>query len=101
MPSHPEFIDDVGIDSGDLFSGFWDSIPPELMSKLDIMLDLSIIVLIASGIYFSILLIGKLFRLIFGSRERKVLLSIDKKLEEIVKKLNKGKHKKPEEKKKR
>ena len=75
---------DLGINMEGISSSIWSSIPSELMDKIGLMLDLSIAVLLAGIIYLVILLIIKIFRLIFGSKEARILKRIESDVGEIL-----------------
>ena len=75
---------DLGINMEEISSSIWSSIPSELMDKIGLMLDLSIAVLLAGIIYLVILLIIKISRLIFGSKEARILKRIESDVGEIL-----------------
>lgn len=80
----------LGINMEEISSSIWSSIPPELMDKISLILDLSIAILLAGIIYFVILLIIKIAKLIFGSKEARILKKIESEVSEILMVLSKG-----------
>ncbi len=81
----------LGIEANEFSSLFWNSIPPEILDKINLMLNLGTAVLIIVLVYFSIVFIIKIIRLIIGSREarrlkdiREILEGLDKKMEELL-----------------
>ena len=91
-------LEDVGINNPNLFSGFWQSMPPELLSQLNFILKLGLILLIASIFYIVFMILIKFFSFIFGSSETRKLKKISEQLEDLIKILNKGKNKEKKQK---
>jgi hypothetical protein len=86
-------IGDLGVNTSELYSGLWDSVPPEIIGNLGRVTELAAIVLLVTIAYFAVLLIIKLVRFFFGSKESRVLVKINSNLEEILGLLRKGRHK--------
>lgn len=83
------------LDPSQLFSGFWNSMPPEYTNRFELMLDLGVGLLIAGLVYLAILVLIKLFTGFFGVRKLK---KISKQLDEIIYLLSKDKGKLSKEK---
>lgn len=83
-----------GLNVSDLYSGMWKSLPPEVLDKFSLVIDLGIALLAVSIAYFVILIIVKLMSFIFGSRESRRLKKISEQLDEVIGLMNtKGKKK--------
>lgn len=106
IPLAPEL--GMDINTSQLYSGLWGSIPPAISEKIDFMLNLGIWVLIAGIAYFVILFVIKIMGFIFGLRKDRNLKKIsenleiaNKRLEEITGLLGKKKGKEENEKEKK
>lgn len=84
-------LGDVGINGSELYSGLWNSLPKEFSDKLEFMIFLSTVILMVSVAYVILLIVIKLFRLFFGSRESRGLSKINANLEEILRLMGKKK----------
>ena len=92
---------DGGINTSELYSGFWNSIPPELLDKINFMLDIGLIILVVWLVYIGALLLIKLISLFFGTKESRKLGRISEQLDEIIGLLKKGKSGKDDKKSKK
>lgn len=68
----------------EILSSVWDSMPPELMHKLELTINLGIALIVASITYLAIILLITLIKWIFGTRETNMLKKINNNLEEIL-----------------
>ena len=74
----------LDLNSSEIYSGIWDSIPQPLMDSFYFMMSLGKIILVFSIIYVIVMILVKIVGLIFGSKETRILKSIDNKLGEIL-----------------
>ena len=76
------------MDPSEIYSSMWNSLPPEMVSKIDSLFQLGTILLSAIIIYFIVLLLIKIFGSIFGAKRlKRISKSLDttnEKLEEII-----------------
>jgi len=82
-----------GLDTNQIFSAFWSSMPPEYASKIGLLLDLSTGLLVITIVYLLASLLVKLFSAIIGGRKLK---KISLQLEQITFLLGKNKGRKEE-----
>src|SRR3989344_6187116 len=67
-----------GLDTNQIFSAFWSSMPPEYASKIGLLLDLSTGLLVITIVYLLASLLVKLFSAIIGGRKlKKISLQLD------------------------
>ena len=59
------------MDPSEIYSSMWNSLPPEMVSKIDSLFQLGTILLSAVIIYFIVLLLIKIFGSIFGAKRLK------------------------------
>lgn len=85
----------LGLDTSQIFSAFWSSMPPEYAAKIGLMLDLSTGLLIITIVYLVLSLLIKLFSAFVSGRKLK---KISLQLEQIASLLGKNKGGKQEKK---
>lgn len=78
----------------DISQGLWQNLPPELLEKIGFFLDLGSAAMLVFIIYFAIVILTKIFILIFGTRESRMLKKICEQLNDIISILKKTKKKK-------
>ena len=76
-----DLLAEYGFNLTDLYPNL---IPQEILNQINFILYLGRIILIFSIIYIIVLILLKIFRLFFGSKETRILKDINRKLEEIV-----------------
>ena len=74
----------LDLNSSQIYNSIWDSIPQPLMDNFYFLLNLGKIILIFAIIYVIVLIFIKIIGLLFGSKETKMLKSINSKLGEIL-----------------
>ena len=78
----------LGIDTNELSSLFWNSMPPEILNRINLMLNLGTAILIIALVYFLTLFSIKIIKFIFGSKEARRLGDIREILERIEKNIS-------------
>lgn len=72
------------INTEELLSAFWGSLPPEILANINLGIKIGLALLVIWLIYISLLVVGKLFSIFFGSREARRLSEISSKLDNIA-----------------
>lgn len=94
-------LDNIGVNSTNVLSSFWSSIPEKLANQIDFIIKLLMIAAALGIVYLAIVLFIKIFGVIFGSRETRRLKKISGQLEEIIEILKMNKNQKMEKRKKK
>ena len=77
-----------GVETNELSSLFWNSMPPEILNRINLMLNLGTAILIITLVYFLTLFGIKIIKFIFGLKEARRLKNIGEILERIEKNIS-------------
>lgn len=75
---------EIALNMSEAYASLWDSLPPTIMNNLDKIVELGVILIIASIAYLTIIILIKIIGFFVGSREARRLNKIGGQLDEII-----------------